>query len=100
MGWRKVPESSEDNAPAPVPKATRLSASATMIQKWGGLASFLMGAAFIIPQWIYLTGNLRAPGGRLVYALADFLYGPLWASSPIAEETQAPEVHRSQPDQA
>ena len=38
----------------------------------------------LIPQWIYLTGDLRAPFGPVVYALADFLYGPVWAASLIA----------------
>jgi hypothetical protein len=51
------------------------------IQKWGGIASFLMAAALIVPSWIYLTGNLRDPFGPLTYALADFLYGPVWAAS-------------------
>jgi hypothetical protein len=54
------------------------------MQKWGGLGSFLMVVALIVPRWIYLTGNLRAPTGPLVYALADFLYGPLWATTLIA----------------
>lgn len=80
-GWRKTPESSDDNAP--LPNDPNLSASAVTMQKWGGLACFLMGVAFIVPRWIYLTGNLRAPSGPLVYALADLLYGPLWASSLI-----------------
>lgn len=51
------------------------------IQKWGGLASFLMAVAFIVPSLIYLTGNLRDAIGPLTYALADFLYGPVWAAS-------------------
>jgi hypothetical protein len=51
------------------------------IQKWGGLASFMLVVAFIVPLGIYLTGNLRDPSGRLSYALADFLYGPVWAAS-------------------
>ncbi len=53
------------------------------IQKWGGLASFLMVVAFIVPAFIYLTGDLRAANGPLAYALADFLYGPVWAASLI-----------------
>lgn len=32
--------------------------SALPIQKWGGLASFLLAVAFIVPGLIYLTGNL------------------------------------------
>ena len=55
--------------------------SAVTIQKWGGLASFLMAVAFIVPSLIYLTGNLRDAIGPLTYALADFLYGPVWAAS-------------------
>ena len=51
------------------------------IQKWGGLASFVMAAAFIVPGLVYLTGNLREALGPFSYALADFLYGPLWAAS-------------------
>jgi hypothetical protein len=51
------------------------------IQKWGGLASFLMAVTFIVPSLIYLTGNLRDALGPLAYALADFLYGPVWAVS-------------------
>lgn len=49
------------------------------IQKWGGLASFLLAVALIVPEWIYLTGNLRESNGPLTYALADFLYGPVRA---------------------
>lgn len=55
--------------------------SAVTIQKWGGLASFLLAAAFIVPSLIYLTGNLRDATGPLAYDLADFLYGPVWAAS-------------------
>jgi hypothetical protein len=51
------------------------------IQKWGGLASFLMAVAFIVAPLIYLTGDLREAIGPLTYALADFLYGPVWAAS-------------------
>lgn len=78
-GWRKIPEGAEDDIPAPA----GLRPPAMTMQRWGGLAAFLMGVAFILPQWIYLTGKLEAPGGRLVYALADLLYGPLWAGSLI-----------------
>jgi len=66
-GWREIKESA--------------ATSAMTMQKWGGLASFLLAVAFIVPPWIYLTGNLRAATGPLVYALADFLYGPLRAAS-------------------
>ena len=51
------------------------------LQKWGGLASFLLVVAFIVAPLIYLTGNLRDAFGPSTYALADFLYGPVWAAS-------------------
>jgi hypothetical protein len=57
--------------------------SAVTLQKWGGLASFLLVVAFIVPAFIYLTGNLRDASGPLTYALADFLAGPVWAASLI-----------------
>lgn len=57
--------------------------SPATLQKWGGLASFLLAAAFIVPAFIYLTGNLQEASGPLVYALADFLAGPVWAASLI-----------------
>jgi hypothetical protein len=49
--------------------------------KWGGFASFLLALAFIIAPTIYLFGNLRDAMGPFSYALADFLYGPVWAAS-------------------
>jgi hypothetical protein len=55
--------------------------SAMKIQKWGGIASFLMAVAYIVPGLIYLTGDLRHALGPLAYDLADFLYGPVWAAS-------------------
>jgi hypothetical protein len=55
--------------------------AAATVQKWGGLASFLLAVAFVVPLWIYLTGNLRSANGPLAYDLADFLYGPVWATS-------------------
>jgi hypothetical protein len=51
------------------------------IQKWGGLASFSMAVAFIVPGVVYLTGDLRQALGPLSYDLADLLYGPVWAAS-------------------
>ncbi len=51
------------------------------LQKWGGLASFLMVGAFIVSGLIYLMGNLRDALGPLAYSLADFLSGPVWAAS-------------------
>ncbi len=56
-------------------------ASAVTVQKWGGFASFLMAVAFIVAPLIYLLGDLRNALGPLTYALADFLYGPVWAAS-------------------
>jgi hypothetical protein len=55
--------------------------SPVTIQKWGGLASFLLAVAFIVPEFIYLVGNLQAANGPLTYDLADLLYGPLRAAS-------------------
>ncbi|MCC7354006.1 MAG: hypothetical protein IT330_09630 [Anaerolineae bacterium] len=49
------------------------------IQKWGGLASFLLAVTFVVPSLIYLTGSLRTTIGPFAYAVADFLYGPVWA---------------------
>jgi hypothetical protein len=51
------------------------------LQKWGGLASFLLAMAFIIAPLIYLTGDLRTAIGPFAYRMADFLYGPVWAAS-------------------
>ena len=55
-------------------------ASAQAMQKWGGLASFLLAAAFFVAPLIYLFGNLRDAMGAFSYSLADFLYGPVWAA--------------------
>lgn len=51
------------------------------MQKWGGFASFLLAVAFVVAPLIYLVGDLRSANGPLAYALADFLYGPVWAAS-------------------
>jgi hypothetical protein len=51
------------------------------VQKWGGLAAFLIAVALIVPSWIYLTGNLEDVYGPLAYDLADFLSGPVLAAS-------------------
>ena len=83
-GWTEIKESEESNGDVRVPRDANVSASAVTIQKWGGLASFLMPVASIVPSWIYLTGNLRDANGPLAYALADFLYGPVWAASLVA----------------
>ena len=56
-------------------------ASAQTLQKWGGLASFLLAASFITAPMIYLFGNLRDTFGPFSYSVADFLYGPVWAAS-------------------
>lgn len=53
------------------------------INKWGGLASFLIAVSFVTAPLIYLTGNLRDPIGVLAYDLADFLYGPILSASLI-----------------
>lgn len=49
------------------------------IQRWGGIASFLLAAFSVASSLIYLTGNLQDATGPFVYSLADFLYGPVWA---------------------
>ncbi len=51
------------------------------INKWGGLASFLLAVAFVVAPLIYLTGNLRDATGVFAYDLADFLYGPIVSAS-------------------
>jgi hypothetical protein len=55
--------------------------SAMTIQKWGAFASFVLAVTFIVPSFIYLTGNLRDALGAFTYDVADFLYGPVWAVS-------------------
>jgi len=51
------------------------------LAKWGGTASFVLAAAYIIPSMVYLMGDLRSALGPLTYSVADFLYGPAWAVS-------------------
>jgi hypothetical protein len=53
------------------------------INKWGGLASFLLAVSFVVAPLIYLTGNLRDAIGVFTYDLADFLYGPILSASLI-----------------
>ena len=53
------------------------------INKWGGLASFLIAVSFIVAPLIYLTGNLRDSIGVFTYNFADFLYGPVISTSLI-----------------
>jgi hypothetical protein len=48
------------------------------------LSSILLVVAFIVAPLIYLVGNLRDALGPLTYAVADFLYGPVWAASLVA----------------
>ena len=55
--------------------------TARTVQRWGGLASFLMALALVVAPFIYLTGNLRDPWGPFFYTLADLLSGPVWAAS-------------------
>jgi hypothetical protein len=45
------------------------------------ISSILLVVAFIVAPLIYLVGNLRDAMGPFAYALADFLYGPVWAAS-------------------
>lgn len=51
------------------------------VQKWGGVASFLLAVSFVVAPVIYFTGSLRDAIGIFAYDLADFLYGPILASS-------------------
>lgn len=51
------------------------------INKWGGLASFLLAVSFIVAPLIYLMGNLRDAIGVLTYDLADLLWGPILSAS-------------------
>ena len=51
------------------------------LQKWGGLASFLLAVSFFVAPAIYLTGNLRDANGIFAYQVADFLYGPVVSAS-------------------
>jgi len=45
------------------------------------ISSILLVVAFIVAPLIYLFGNLRDAMGPFSYAVADFLYGPVWAAS-------------------
>ncbi|HLO17062.1 MAG TPA: hypothetical protein VK206_19670 [Anaerolineales bacterium] len=51
------------------------------INKWGGLASFLLAVSFVVAPLIYFAGNLRDAIGVFAYDLADFLYGPILSAS-------------------
>ena len=48
------------------------------------ISSILLVVAFIVAPLIYLVGNLRDAMGPFAYAVADFLYGPVWAASLVA----------------
>jgi hypothetical protein len=48
------------------------------------ISSILLAAAFIVAPAIYLFGNLQDAIGPFAYAVADFLYGPVWAASLVA----------------
>ena len=48
------------------------------------ISSILLAVAFIVAPMIYLFGNLRDAVGPFAYAVADFLYGPVWAASLVA----------------
>jgi hypothetical protein len=48
------------------------------------ISSILLAAAFIVAPLIYLVGNLRDAMGPFAYAVADFLYGPVWAASLVS----------------
>jgi hypothetical protein len=73
LKWRDLIMSNDNNL--------ETASSTRPMQKWGGLASFLLVTGFIVAPFIYLVGNLRQALGPFSYALADFLYGPLWAAS-------------------
>jgi len=45
------------------------------------ISAILLAVAFIVAPLIYLFGNLRDAMGPFSYAVADFLYGPVWAAS-------------------
>src|SRR6185503_12598323 len=44
------------------------------------ISAILLAVAFIVAPLIYFTGNLRDAFGPLSYDVADFLYGPVWAT--------------------
>ena len=58
--------------------------SSMLIQKWGGVASLVAAAGFVIAHYIYLTGNLDEALGPATYSLADVLYGPVWGAGLVA----------------
>ncbi len=48
------------------------------------ISAMLLAVAFFVAPGIYLVGNLRDPMGPFSYAVADFLYGPVWAVSLVS----------------
>lgn len=48
------------------------------------ISAMLLAVAFIVAPVIYLVGNLRDAMGSFSYAVADFLYGPVWAASLVS----------------
>ena len=48
------------------------------------ISAILLAVASIVAPLIYFTGNLRDTFGSLSYAVADFLYGPVWAASMVS----------------
>lgn len=60
---------------------TSIEISSEKIHKWEVVTFLLLIFAFIIPKWIYLTGNLQDAFGPFVYSMADLLFGPIWAVS-------------------
>ena len=53
------------------------------VNKWGGLASFLIAVAVLAAPFIYLTGDLPDAPGVSAYDLADLLFGPILSSALI-----------------
>lgn len=60
---------------------TKTKSATSSLQRWGGIAAFVLPIATIAANAIYLTGNLREAFGPITYDLADLLYGPIWAAS-------------------
>ncbi len=51
-----------------------------MLQKWGGIASFVLAVTFVVAPLLYFVGTEQAIA-PLVYNVADSLYGPVWGVS-------------------
>lgn len=52
-----------------------------VMQKWSGVASWLLALSMIVAPLIYLVGDLRNAFGPFLYTLADALFGPVWGVS-------------------